>query len=159
MSFSDDPGLLRRTRQFAAHILAGEVPDDLQPDISNLLGFAKNFYLQFFQEEYKIEVSGLDREGRNRIRPIEARIRGHADDPNRLLVSHYLTMAERLDENAQTSDELDPDQEAEEVLLAIVELLDRITGWAEFRGLRELANYGRLTHDEFNRAAVILAIS
>ena len=157
MSFPDDPKLLRRTRHFAAVVLAGEIPEDVQPDISNLLGFAKNFYLQFFQDEHEIEVSGFNREGRALVRPLEVRLRTGSDAAGRLLVSHYLTMAERLDENAETSDELDPDIERDEILVAVVELLDRIANWAEARNLNRLAEEAKLTHGEFGRAASILA--
>ncbi len=159
MRFPDDPTLLRPTRQFAAHVIGGEIPDDLQPDVNNLLGFAKNFYLQFFSEEHGIDVSGFNREGRGRVRPIEATLRRERKLPALLLVSHYLTMAERLDQNAETSDVLDADQERDEVFAAIGELLDRIHRWAEAEGLPALSQGAQLTHDEFNQAATALGVS
>lgn len=156
MSFPDDPGLLRRTHQFAAQIIGNEIPDDLQPDISNLLGFAKNFYLQFFAEEHGIEVSGFNLAGRTRARQVERGLRNGTPTPQLLLVSHYLTMAIDLSDRLETSDELDPGEQREAVLGAIAELLTRIAVWAETKGLAELAREAHLTYDDFVRAAAIL---
>ncbi len=142
------------TRHFAASVLAGEIPDDLQPDISNLLGFAKNFYLQFFEEQFSLQVVGFNAEGRKRVLSLARRLR-REESPDLALVSHYLNMADVLADKA-TSDTLDPDEEREEVLRAVSELLKRIEAWARHLSLPDLAVEALATHDEFEEAVTLL---
>lgn len=156
MSIPDDPRLLTTPRKFAVAVLEGEAGEDLGPDISNLLGFTKGFYLQYFAEEHGIEVSRLDSGGRRRVRAVEERLRAGDDQPAQLLVSHYITISSRLDESSDTSDELERNEAYEEVLLAVLELLDRVAVWAAARGLDQLASEARVTHGRFDDAVARL---
>jgi hypothetical protein len=60
VTLPDEPRLLRTPRRFAESVLGGDLSEDLGPDIGNLLGFTKNFYLQYFAEEHAVEISRLD---------------------------------------------------------------------------------------------------
>jgi hypothetical protein len=72
-------------------------------------------------------------------------------------VSHYLTLAEILNERAETSDQLDPDDSRREVLDGAHELVKRISHWAENRELMELGREGRKTYEQLGRALAALA--
>ncbi len=152
MTLPDEPRLLRTPRRFAESVISGEVPDDLGPDVGNLLGFAKNFYLQFFAEEYGLEISRLDMAGQARARRVERQLRTAGERSALLLVSHYITISNNLDETANKSDELELNEAYEEVLYAILELVDRIAKWAGAKRLAALATEAQLVHEEFERA-------
>jgi hypothetical protein len=151
VSFPDNPNLVDRPKRFASDILKGDLPDDIQPYLNNLLGFARGFYLQYFKMEHGLEVRAFNARGRRLARSVEASTK--LNEPSRQLVSHYLTIASTLEDNRGTSDELPPDEARDEVLSAILELLARIAAWAEHAGLTDLVDSAKETHGIF-RAAV-----
>lgn len=159
VTFGDDPkALLRTPRHFCAAVLGGQPPEDLDPDIRNLLGWAKGVYQQYFVQEHDVEITRFDGLHARRARTVEAKLIEANDDlASLLMVSHYLTIAEVLDESSDTSDELDPDAVHEEVLEAVHELLDRLGSWAEARGRTRLHEEATLAYGEFGRAIAALA--
>lgn len=157
MSFPDDATILTVPKDFAAHVLAGNIDEDPRVATSTLLVFARNFYLQWFDEEYDLEITGFNEVGRDRAKRVEEALSSDRDTYARLLVSHYLTIAEVLDEHAETSDELDPDEARREVFDGVYELLSRISRWANDQGLTELGREARKTYEQLGRAIAILA--
>lgn len=156
MSFPDDPTVLTVPKDFAAHVLAGSVHDDPRVATSTLLTFARNFYLQWFDEEHQVEITGFNEAGRDAVRRVEENLSSGKGSHERLLVSHYLTIAEILDEHAATSDQLDPGEAQAEVFDGVHELLNRISNWAHERGLEELGREGRKTYEQLGRAIATL---
>jgi hypothetical protein len=156
VTLRDEPALLRTPRTFAESVLNGEVSEDLGPEIGNLLGFAKNFYLQYFAEEHGLEISRLDMAGQLRARRVERQLRGSSDESALLLVSHYITISTSLDETANKSDELEREEAYEEVLYAILELVGRIARWAPTKSLSKLANEAQLVHENLDGAVASL---
>ena len=157
MTIIERPAAFFRTpRQLAALVRGDETPTDLQPDISNLIGWAKNFYLQYFAETHRLEITAFDTTNGRRVRPIERQLvqQGHPSDL--LLVSHFLTMCQMLDEGRETSGELDRERAAEAVVAAIAELLGRISKWAETQDRPDLTQEAQHAHEEFTRAAAKL---
>lgn len=132
-----------------------EAGDDLGLEISNLLGFTKNFFLQFFSQ-YGVEISRLDAEGEARARTLERRLRSTTDWSALLLVSHYITISSTLDESAHTSDEMERNDAHEEVLYAVLELLERIKNWAADEDLHELRDEAGSVHGLFGDAVAAL---
>lgn len=155
MSFTDNRELLRTPREFAEGVVGGEIGDDLGSEISNLLGFTKNFFLQFFSQ-YGVEISRLDVDGEARARAVERRLRSTTDWSALLLVSHYITISSTLDESGHTSDEMARHEAYEEVLYAVLELLDRIKNWAADEALDELREEARSVHELFEGAVASL---
>jgi hypothetical protein len=156
VTLPDEPRLLRTPRRFAESVLGGDLSEDLGPDVGNLLGFTKNFYLQYFAEEHAVEISRLDMEGQSRARRIERQLRAADDDSALLLVSHYITISTSLDESANTSDELERNEAHEEVLYAVLELVDRIAHWAGSKGLSKLQAEAQLVREKFDAAVTSL---
>jgi hypothetical protein len=158
VSFGDEPTALFRTpRHFCAAVLGGEPPADLDPDIRNLLGWAKGVYQQYFAQEHDVEITRFDAPHARRARAVEAKLlETNADLAELLMVSHYLTIAEVLDESSDTSDELDPDAVHEEVLEAVHELLDRLRLWAEARDRKRLHQEAAVAYGEFGRTIAAL---
>jgi len=159
VTFADDAtALLRTPRHFCAAVLGGEPPADLDPDIRNLLGWAKGVYQQYFAQEHDVEITRFDALHARRARAVETKLleaNGHLAEL--LMVSHYLTIAEVLDESSDTSDELDPDDVHEEVLEAVHELLDRLRLWAEARDRASLHQEATLAYGEFGQTIAALA--
>jgi hypothetical protein len=90
--------------------------------------------------------------GQVRARRVERQLRTAGEQPALLLVSHYITISNSLDETANKSDELELDEAHEEVLYAVLELVDRIAKWAGAKRLPALAAEAELVHKEFERA-------
>ena len=156
VSFPDDPRFLAIPKDFAAHVITGNPPEDPRVSTSTLLAFSRNFFLQFFDEEYGIEITGFNEIGRERARRVEENLRTREDVLARLIVSHYLTLAEILDEHAETSDQLDPDEARAEVFDGVIELLDRISRWATDRRLSNVEREAKRTHEQLGRAVARL---
>jgi hypothetical protein len=156
VSFPDDAAILTVPKDFAAHVLAGEIDEDPRVSSSTLLVFARNFYLQWFEEEYRVEVTGFNEASRERARRIEESVSSDRDASARLLVSHYLTLAEVLDERAETSEQLDPDETRAEIFDGVHELVKRISTWANGRGLINLGREAGKTYEQLGRAIDVL---
>jgi hypothetical protein len=153
VTLPNDGKILAIPKDFVARVLAGDVAaEHVGDELSGLLRFARTFYLRFFKEEYGVEVREFDGHGRATVWPIEETLRDAEDVPKKLLVSHYLNIAEALDQTVDTSAELDEDEQQEEVLRAVEELLLRISDWADSVALDRLGKEARTTHDRFGRA-------
>jgi hypothetical protein len=133
VSFPDKPELFRTPSNFALHVAAGELgADEISEQLSNLLGFAKNFYLQFFKFEFGIEIRALDREARRSVRPVERRLRKKKDAATSLrLISQFVTLVKFLEEDEATEyDSYDMPDRRRRILEDVAELLDRIADWS-----------------------------
>ncbi len=157
MSFPDNPELLRTPRDFAEHALDGDVDrEEISNQLSNLLGFARNFYLQFFDFEFELQILNLDRAARRAIRPVERRLRAAKGSTSTLrLISQFVTLVEFLEEDEATDyDQRQTADRRRRILEDIGELLDRIARWACERGdLPRLCKRARKVADDFAAAA------
>ena len=160
MSFPDNPELLRTPRNFAAHVIDGELDaDEVSAQLSNLLGFAKNFYLQFFDFEFDLEIRDLDRQARKAVRPVERKLRASKGGrPTLRLISQFVTLVEFLEEDAGTLyDHLTTADRRRRILEDIGELLERIAVWAATReDLQRLSKRAREVADDFVNAVEIV---
>ena len=153
MTLPNDGSLLRIPKDFVARVLAGDVEsEDLSDELSGLLRFARTFYLQFFKEEYDVEVRGFDERGCDVVWPIVEDLEDTDEEAKLLLASHFLTIAEVLEEGVETSAELDEEDQEHEVLYGVEELLNRIAEWAEATDLNTLGEEARKTHERFRRS-------
>ena len=136
VSFPDNPELLRTPRNFAARALDGELDaDQISAELSNLLGFTKNFYLQFLALACGLTIRDLDRDARRTVRPIERRLRASKESTATLrLISHFVTVVEFLESDDGTLyDEMTTADRRRRILQDLGELLDRIGNWADER--------------------------
>lgn len=156
MSFPDNPDILRTPRNFALRVLDAELDEDeISRQLSNLLGFAKNFYLQFFEFEFDIRIRNLDRDARRAVRPVERRLRNKRESLTELrLISHFVTLVKFLEEDETTEyDAYDLPDRRRRILEDIAELLTRILQWSKVReDLARLANQASSVVDDFGAA-------
>lgn len=162
MSFPDNPELLRTRRNCATRVINGELDDDeVSAQLSNLLGFAKNFYLQFFDFEFDLEIRGLHRRARKAVRPVERKLRASKRSrPTLRLISRFVTLVEFLEEDAGTLyDHSTTADRRRRILEDINDLLDRIAVWAATReDLPRLSKRARDVADDFVNAVEIVDI-
>lgn len=162
VTFPDNPELLRTPRRFAEQALRGDLDvDGISLQLSHLLGFAKNFYLQFFDFEFALQIHNLDRQARRAVRPIERKLRNSKGSTSTLrLISHFVTLVEFLEEDEATEyDERSTADRRRRILEDVSELLERITEWATDRDdLPLLCNRAQEVALEFVSAAEIIDI-
>jgi hypothetical protein len=155
--FPDNPKLLRTPRAFAGQVLDGELDaEEISRQLSNLLGFAKNFYLQFFDFEFELKIHNLDQMARKAVRPIERKLRTSKGSISTLrLISHFVTLVEFLEEDDATEyDERGTADRRRRILEDISELLERIAEWAADRNdLPRLRDQAQKVAAEFVSAA------
>lgn len=162
MSFPDNAELLRTPRNFAGHVNKGNLDAEfakISSQLSNLLGFAKNFYLQFFDFEFGVSIRGLDREARRAVRPVERRLRASKESPEVLrLISQFVTLVEFLEEDEGTDyDSMTTADRRRRILEDIGELLDRIASWSSARSdLPRLAERAAEVSKDFRTAVEVI---
>lgn len=160
MSFPDNPELLRTPRRFAEQALDGDLDaEGISRQLSQLLGFAKNFYLQFFDFEFALQIYNLDRQARRAVRPIERELRTSKGSTSTLrLISHFVTLVEFLEEDEATEyDERSTADRRRRILEDVSELLERIAEWATDRNdLPRLRDRAQEVAGEFVSAAEMI---
>jgi hypothetical protein len=162
VSFPDNPELLRTPRNFAAHVLDNDLDaDQISAQLSNLLGFAKNFFLQFFDFEFGVQIRDLDRAARKAIRPVERKLRKSKSSHATLrLISLFVTLVEFLgaEEPALSVEPAIADRRRR-ILEEVSDLLDRIRAWAEEHGeLPRLAEEAGRVAGDFTAAVEFIDV-
>jgi len=154
VSFPDNPELLSTPKDFARRVLADATDIDISAELSKLLGFARNFYLQFFDFCFGITIARIDREARRAVRPTEKKLRAAGDGKATLrLISHFVTLVEFLeDDDIDLYDEFELGDRRRRVLDDAQELVNRIAEWASDVELPVLAAEAADVHADFELA-------